>query len=432
MKKEKGKGKWIECDITKLVFGGCGLAYHAGKTVFVHNALPQEKVRARVTKAKRSHWEAIAEEILFASRIKPLEEHYLSCSPWQILEPSEEASWKQAIAQETLQSIGGIEFGQIDFSDAVSRTGYRNKMEFSFCSSDSGLSLAFFARASHRKVAIKSCVLADAIINEKANKIVNVLQSEGVRETALKSLIVRSSSQGEVMAGLFVTDSDFIQRFSNLKKSFEDLGLKGFAVFYSDAKSPASVVNEILWTHGDLHLEEHLNNKKLGYGLHSFFQINVKMFEQVLKDMSPFVHSQHIIDLYCGVGAIGIALGGLAQTTSFVDSSQHSVQDLKQNLLNHSMPNAKVICQPSEKALIPIPSDATVIVDPPRTGLHHKVLHQIRQALPSQIIYLSCNLSTCARDLAVFKHDYHISKIKCYNFFPMTPHFETLVVLEQT
>ena len=425
------RGQWIECNISKLVFGGCGLAHHEGQAVFVHGALPDETVRAKIIKARRSHVEAIAQEIIVASRLKPLEEHYLSCSPWQILTQSEEMLWKQRIACETLKSIGNIEIDNIDLTDDTSRTGYRNKMEFSFCWSDDGLSLAFFERGSHRKVAIKGCVLADALINQTATCIVHLLRDEAVPETSLKSLVLRSSRQGEVIAGLFVTDKNLMQQFPNLETSLEKLGLKGIAIFYSDSQSPASVVNETLWECGSLLLEEHLETRQLSYGLHSFFQVNLNMFEQALQDMAPFVASQKIIDLYCGVGAIGVALSQHAKKICFVDSSPSSIHDLQQNLVNNQLQDADVICQPVEQALKVIDSDATVLVDPPRAGLHHKVLRHLCQTLPPQMIYLSCNLSTCSRDLGVLQQSYHITKIKCYNFFPMTPHFETLVILEK-
>ena len=145
--------------IEKLVFGGQGLGRVNNQVVFAWNALPSETVSVQITKKKKNYLEGIAEIIHTASpdRQTPLEDHWLSCSPWQIVSPQAEAAWKVTLAQESYFRL------QIhpEFIDASAVTGYRNKMEYSFTELPNGqMSLAFFNRGQHGRVAHEGCVLA--------------------------------------------------------------------------------------------------------------------------------------------------------------------------------------------------------------------------------------------------------------------------------
>ena len=144
----KLKGKTIECKIEKLVNGGFGLGRYENKVVFVFNALPNETVMASVYKEKRGYAEAVATEILEASpdRKEPLEAHFLSCSPWQILDFAQENKWKQSITQEMFESIAGQPFDDLPIVSDDQRLHYRNKMEYSFWVEEGTISLAFFKR----------------------------------------------------------------------------------------------------------------------------------------------------------------------------------------------------------------------------------------------------------------------------------------------
>ena len=131
------------------------------------------------------------------------------------------------------------------------------------------------------------------------------------------------------------------------------------------------------------------------------------------------------VDMYSGVGTIGLAIGN---TKTLVELDKANIDMANHNAQNQDV---DVVHASTEKALQYIESDVALIVDPPRSGLHKDVIERILSVKPPLICYLSCNPATQARDLALLKDSYRISSFTGYNFFPKTPHIETLVILER-
>lgn len=425
----KLKGKTIECEIEKLVFGGYGLGRYQEKIVFVYNALPGERVQAWVNKDKKHHAEAIATHILASSphRIAPLEAHFLSCSPWQIMDYDQENAWKNTIAQEVFRTFAHLDFADLVLVNEPARMHYRNKMEFSFWEEDGEISLAFFKRGQKRKQPIPQCTLAHENINAVALWIVEALNRHCVSRFALKTVILRSNLLGEVMAALFVKE----EAFPPLEEISLNEQLKGFSIHYSNPQSPASVSTKILHQRGVSFLQETILKKSFHYGMMSFFQIHVTLFEKVLERIKGFVAGEEIVDYYCGVGAIGIALAEAVKNAVMVDISEESIHFARQNIKNNDLPHFSAHCSKAESLLEHIVPHKTIILDPPRSGLHPKLLKGLCEKRPKRIVYLSCNISTCARDLQELQRHYRIIFKEAYNFFPATPHIEFLCVLDR-
>jgi 23S rRNA (uracil1939-C5)-methyltransferase len=412
--------------VEKLVFGGQGLARHNGKVVMVWNALPGEVVNAQVLKRKRNYLEAVAKEIIKSApeRIQHQEDHFLSCSPWQILNEAGETEWKKKVALETYRSIGGIELPEIEIAGSPEQLHYRNKMEFSFTESNGAVSLAFFRRASRYQKAIDGCVLARPEINAAATRVVEWLNSQDVKAVDLKSLIIRTSGE-RTIAGLFV-----------MKKAGltppQIPGLDAFHIYYSDPRSPASLPSEIIASYGEPALREKILGRTLEYGLFSFFQVNLPVFEMALRDIEKFLLPDlPLLDFYSGVGAVSIALADRVTSAQLVESSEEAIYYAKKNIAQNTLKNFTTTVAPAEKTLERITPDSQLLLDPPRPGLHPKVIDTILAKPPKRIAYLSCNISTQARDLALLKAGYHASFYKLYNFFPRTPHLEGLCLLER-
>ncbi len=424
----KLRGKTLECEIEKLVNGGFGLARH-DKVLFVYNALPGEQVQAWVYKDKRNHAEAVATEILHPSphRLAPQEDHFLSCSPWQILDFSQENHWKQVITQEVFQTVGGITLEERPIVAEELRFHYRNKMEFSFIESEGQVSLAFFKRGQHRKQPIPGCVLAHPAINEIALRLVESLNRHGISASHLKAVILRSNRAGEVIAGLFVTDSEFPE----LAEIQPDGTLKGFSIYYSNPQSPASIITKVLYASGQDYLLETVNGKPFHYHLMSFFQVNVDLFEKAVTAMQPYVSEEEVLDYYCGVGSIGIALSDSVKRCHMVDISEDSIGNAHDNIQLNNLSHYTAMCGKAEKLLEAIEPEKLMIVDPPRSGMHPKVLKTLLKQRPKRIVYLSCNIATCARDVQALLAHYRMVFQETYNFFPATPHIEFLTVLDR-
>lgn len=439
--------------ISKLVPGGQGLGkLDDGRVVFVWNALPGEEVEIEFLKKKKDYAEAVATKILNPSpdRVEPEEEHFLATSPWQILNPEKEAYWKKAIAVETYGKIGELilQGREPEIASPEQQYGYRNKMEFSFIerglnahtspdggsngferinSEEESISLAFFKRGSKHKFEVAGSKLCDPIINETSAHILEWINKHHMPNRGLKSLIVRTNNAGESIAALFIKDRLAFPEYPELKDGFV-----GFQLYYSTHKSPASVPTDLLYAEGQEYLIANILGTKLKFGVLSFFQINIPMFETALKDIAAFLDPKEpMLDLYSGVGAISLPLAMNRSETMLVEINQEAVKYANENIAMNNIHNATATCMPAEKITELITVSRTVIVDPPRVGLHQKVVSRLLAVRPKKIIYLSCDIATQARDIRLLSEVYRPVFIKLYNFFPRTPHVEGLVVLEK-
>jgi 23S rRNA (uracil1939-C5)-methyltransferase len=407
--------------IEKLVHGGQGLGtLPDGRKVFVWNALPGERVEVRLRKGKKRFAEGVAEEIIEASaeRIKPHDEAYLSTSPWQIMTFAAENRYKQAILQETLSREHVAYSAEIPFHHGEAELAYRNKMEYSFWGDDDGLHLALFHRGSHGKRIITHSSIARPEVDETANKICTILDRHGIRGSQLKSVVVRCNQAGQCVAALFTKDENFpeLTELSGV--------CLGVAVYFSNPKSPASVLTRQLYRYGDISLTDDILGAPLTYDVNSFFQVNVPVFEMALRRIKTYTEGMTpVTDFYSGVGTIGIPVGA----SVLVESDTHNVQMAHKNAADS---HTQIVQATAESALELVSNHGVLIVDPPRAGLHSHLIARIREARPQRVIYLSCNPITQARDLALLQDSYDITSIEGYNFFPRTPHIESLAMLE--
>lgn len=406
--------------IDKLVHGGQGIGtLPDGRKVLVLNALPGEVAAVRLTKSKSKYAEGTAEEIIKASpeRIEPRDEAYLSTSPWQMMTYEAENKYKQQILDETFEREKVRFTDRIAFHANDQQWHYRNKMEYSFWADDDGLHLALFQRGSHGKRIVTGSSIARPEIDDTANNIRAVLNKSGIRGSQLKTVVVRCDQTGNCAAAIFVKDKTLPQ--------LKDLAniCRGLEVYYSDPKSPASIRTQKLYSYGEIKLSDKIMGRSIYYDVNSFFQVNLPLFEWAAKRIDYFTgNAKPKVDFYSGVGTIGLAVNA----TVLVESDPHNANLAKQNV--DWLP-IEVVQTSAENALEYIKSQGALIVDPPRAGLHPKITEKICQKRPPIIAYLSCNPITQARDLAILQQNYQIKSVEGYNFFPRTPHIESLAIL---
>lgn len=449
-----------EVVIEKLVHGGQGLGTLAdGRKVFVWNALPGETVRVRIIKKKRSYAEAIAEEILKASpeRIDPLEDNYLATSPWQMMTFEAENRYKSAIVKELFTHEGVVIPNENlessgkkgDFSTSPARAGfaqddravvsvgsefhYRNKMEYSFWGDDDGLHLALHQRGSHGKQIVQGSALAMPAVDDAARAVLAELRRLNVCASDLKTLIVRCDQSGRAVAALFVKPSKFPRLKlpnavkSPVSKDSPVSALKGLRVYHSNPRSPASVPTTLLYELGDCGLRDKLLGQTFSYDVDSFFQVNEPVYTRALESIRAHCQGDPV-DMYAGVGSIGLSVA--EREAILVELDSRTAAMARANACDSPV-FAEVVESSAEKALEYIDGSQPVIFDPPRAGLHANVVKRCLEVRPPQIIYLSCNPATHARDLALLQSAYKMTHFEIFNFFPRTPHIETLAVLRR-
>jgi 23S rRNA (uracil1939-C5)-methyltransferase len=419
--------------LEKIVGGGQALGQlDDGKKAFVWGGLPGENVTIEVTKKKSHFIEGVVTELHSESseRVAPRDvESYLSTSPWQIMDFAAEQRYKAALIEEAFELHDIVVPDPIDIYSDNNQYEYRNKVEFSWWwdTDKEQLDLAFFRRGSHGKIPVDSTSLARPAITAAAHAIRDLLRKKGAEARDLKTVIIRCNQADNVAMQLYVKEKKFMSLTDN---ELGQLGVAGFELIFSNPKSPASVITKRLQTWGNCTLQDQLLGVEFSYAAESFFQINLPVYEQALKDMQAWIEpNKPTLDLYSGVGTIGLTIGGTNVT--LIESNEYAVREMQQNIVHlQREKGATAVLAPSEKALDYITSESCIIVDPPRAGLHEDVIDALLEAKPERIIYLSCNPVTQARDVAHLATLYGIRAHRGYNFFPRTPHIEHLVVLD--
>lgn len=418
--------------LDKIVGGGQTLGTLSdGKKAFVWGGLPGEEVTIRTTKIKSHLVEGIVTDVITASpeRIEPRDPgSYISTSPWQIMAESAEDRYKAALIEEAFELHNIVLPNPISvFSNKVTY-GYRNKMEYSWFSdatpTGDTLDLAFFARGGRGKCPIDQSSLARPEITALASAVRDLLRTKDVSARNLKTLLIRCNQDGDAVWQLYLKDElpDLIQ-----EGEAAALPAIGGEMIFSNPKSPASVITKRLATFGTTTLADNIHGTPFRYAVEGFFQVNIPVYEQALTDMQQWIEQKPVVDLYSGVGSIGLTIGG--ESTTLVEINEHAVREMRENI-KHLNSSAVAVLAPSEQALEYITSDVTVIVDPPRAGLHSDVIARLLEVKPTRIIYLSCNPVTQARDVALLAEAYGVRAHQGYNFFPRTPHIEHLVILD--
>lgn len=378
--------------VEKIIPGGQALATdQTGKKIFLWNALPGETVlEYTITKNKSTYSEAIATKLtdLSPSRLDPKDDCFLSTSPFQIMDYDYELKIKQSLVVEIFREH------QIPLSTPAILTDhrpyyYRNKMEYSLYwdHHDEKIHLAFHRRGSHQKIKVTTSSIERPEIFAAAENIIKTLNEKHEEARKYQSLLLRCNQNGEISGGLF------------------------------ENKQPHPTFKN---------LTDKILGHEYSYSPNGFFQINLPVYELALTEIKKHLHTDHVLDLYAGVGTIGLSVAGDKKLT-LVEVDRSAYQELENNAKN--FPAATPILDKSENALNYLTPDQTVILDPPRAGCDEKLIDKLCEIKPAQIIYLSCNPATQARDTKKLLAAYQLTDVKTFNFFPRTSHIENLVIL---
>ncbi|MDD3035947.1 MAG: TRAM domain-containing protein [Candidatus Saccharimonadaceae bacterium] len=423
----------VNVKLEKIVGGGQAIGtLDDGRKIFVWGGLPNETVKVQVTKKKSKLAEGMVTEVIKPSkeRVEPHDlDSYLSTSPWQITRFEIEQKYKAELIKEAFD-LHNVELpNPIEVYTDDKQYEYRNKIEFSWYwnKNTDQLDLAFFKRGSHNKIPVNETSLARPEINRAANAIRDLLRRKNIGSYSLKTLLIRCNDIGNISAQIYVKNK-------NVEFSIDDfkfLNIQGLELIYSNPQSPASIITERLKSFGQIKLNDMILGVPFSYPPESFFQINIPVYEQALRDIKKYVDTKKpTIDLYSGVGTIGLTIGG--KDTTLVEIDENAYLEMVANIKNlNRKDEVRAILSPSEKVLEYIDSESLIIVDPPRAGMHKDLVGRLLETTPERIIYLSCNPVTQARDISLLSEKYKVAFHRGYNFFPRTPHIENLVILDK-
>jgi 23S rRNA (uracil-5-)-methyltransferase RumA len=437
---------------------GVGLTEH-NREIQVLNALPDELVEVRVFKRKDDVLYATAEQILEKSdhRTDAHEDHFLSCSPWQIMTLDYENQIKKELITGFFKTVAETELPDFEIQQNYSENSenswhYRNKVEYSFFQKEDTLELAFFKReGSYGKYPHSGCDLVNEQINRAAKQILEVINDLKLSGKQLKSLVLRySSHENKVIAQLLVRDRN-LKVGANIFEEILGENLKGLRIVSPIAEEskkeprdeePEELEQKDLRTIleiGKMELVEKIQDKLFSCNIENFFQVNLPVFELAAKDINQEIakinqalgEKPKVLDLYAGVGVLGLLISESSESVLGVENLVGSSQKALLNAKNNQITNFDFIEGNAEEMTAKLAETQVLMVDPPRSGLNSKLMLGIAQHTPEYIVYLSCNPKTQAEDFDGTKHLYDIQFFSSYNFYPHTPHIETLMVLRR-
>jgi 23S rRNA (uracil1939-C5)-methyltransferase len=444
----------LDLRIDSLAYGGSGVARTNGFVVFVRRALPGDLVRARVTKVKRSHAEALAVEVLEADapRQEAPCQHYPECGGcrFQDLAYEAQAQWKDRQVREALQRIGGLEDPPLEpIVPAVEQFHYRNKLEYSFTRTPDGPALGFHRAGRWDEVLeVERCWLTTDLGNEIRNTVRDWAREERLEpydqeaQTGyLRHLVVREGrNTGQALVMLVTAPGERFEkeRLVEVLQVFPQVR----SIHWAVNDSPAEVTNlptTLLW--GDDAIEEELCGLRFRVRPGSFLQTNTAMAERLYAlagEYAGLTGSETVYDLYCGIGTIGLSLAARALTVWGVEVSEESVACALENMDLNGITNAAFFAGNVGHVLEELRERAgdpdVVVVDPPRAGLAGKALRRVGRLGATRLVYVSCNPTTLAGDVKalVTEYGYRLERARAVDMFPHTPHVETVAMFRRS
>lgn len=464
----KRKKNTILENIRLISAGAKGVAVgktETGKTVLVSGAVPGDVVTARVKKAKSNYYEAEVVEILEQSpfRIQPKCMHFGVCGgcKWQNLSYEKQLEFKQDEVVNNIKRIGGIaHFEILPILGSEQQYFYRNKMEFSFSNArwlsneevNSGAdikeknALGFHIPGMWSKILdLKECMLQEAPSNEIRLAVREFALQNGLeffdvknQEGFLRTLMLRQNSKGEwmVLFQLYREENEKrVQLFDFLLAKFPQIKTLLFAI---NEKGNDSVYDlDIQSYYGPGFIDEEMDGLLFKIGPKSFFQTNYQQALNLYRKTLEFAdinENDVVYDLYTGTGTIAQYLAKNAKLVIGIESVQEAIDAAIEHAKLNGLENCKFYCGDmkevfTEEFLQNHPKADVLVTDPPRDGMHPKVIEQILHLAPPKIVYVSCNSATQARDIALLKEKYTVAKILPVDMFPQTHHVENIALL---
>jgi 23S rRNA (uracil1939-C5)-methyltransferase len=433
------RGELLTLEVESLAYGGRGVARRDGYVVFVAGGLPGDRLRAEVTKAKRSFAEARTVDLLDPSPDRVPERclhggEPCPGAPWQGLAYERQLQAKQAQVDEALRRIGALEGYELEpIEPALEQWRYRNKLEYTFGEAEGGLALGFHARGRWDLIVdLDDCHLASEAGNRAREAVREWAVAAGLDaydrrsgQGVLRNLVVREGRRsGELQTRLVTTATQIPRPPVDLHTVIE--GPAG------SSEGPTGVL-------GTERLAEELGGLRLEISHSAFFQTNTEMAERLYRlagEYAGLSGAERVFDLYCGIGSLGLSMARSAGEVWGLEIVPEAIEDAARNAERNGIGNARFLAADARTGIRPLLEEAgtpdVVVVDPPRAGLSKKVVRRLIECGAPRIVYVSCNPTTLAPNAAQLAGaGYRLRRVKPVDMFPQTPHIECVALLER-
>jgi 23S rRNA (uracil1939-C5)-methyltransferase len=437
----------------------------SGQVYFVDGAVPGDVVDVLVLRKKKSYNEAIVTRQVSMSdlRTTPICEHFKVCGgcKWQHMLYSAQLTHKEQIVKDCMRRIGKLDESIVHpILGCASPFEYRNKLEYSFsnkrwitreeAASDTEIinegALGFHRPGSFDKIVdIHKCHLQADLTNDIRNFVRDYARERALsfydtrnHSGFLRNMILRNNLAGEWMLVVvfgYQDDEMIPQMMGALKERFSQITSLNYTV---NTKVNDTIYDQTIITyHGESYLVESLGNVKYKIGTKSFFQTNttqaINLFD-VAVSMADLQKTDNVYDLYTGLGSIALYISDKVKHVTGIEEIPEAIHDANENMAFNNITNATFYAGDVKDIL----NDTFVerhgrpdkiITDPPRAGMHPEVIETLLAVEAKQIVYISCNPSTQARDLQLLSEKYIVTAIQPVDMFPHTSHIECVANL---
>lgn len=470
MSKKKPLPLLEDIEITGVAAEGKALCRIDDCVVFVPFCVPGDVVDLQITRKKHSFMEARVEKVKKPSsvRCEARCKHFGECGgcKWQILPYAEQLRYKQQQVVDNLTRIGKVALPEISpILGSKHEYEYRNKLEFSFSDKkwlswdaireagglenvDKSYALGFHAPSSFDKVLdIEECFLMPDINNRIRNFLREYGREHGLafyneREHSgfMRSLILRSNEQGEIMVTIAFAEDSPKEREALLKAVHEAFPEITALLWVLNEKFNDTIGDLEVHTYfGNDHIIETMENLHFKVGPKSFYQTNTDQAYELYKVVRAYAGltgSELVYDLYTGTGTIAQFVAAQARQVIGIEYVPEAIEDAKINAAFNHIENTLFFAGDMKKVLneafiAQYGRPNVIITDPPRAGMDEDVVKTILFASPERIVYVSCNPATQARDLQLLDAEYEVKAVQPVDMFPHTQHVENVVLLNK-
>ena len=445
------KNQIYEAIITDYTSEGMGVAHIEGCAVFIPNAVAGEKYRVRIEKAQKTWAAGKIVEILEKSphrvnRECPVAKLCGGCNFWH-MDYEEESRLKAERVKNCLNRMGGENLEKVEILAAPTCYGYRNKAQYPVAAQKGRAYAGFFKAGTHEVIENKRCL----ILTEESDRVkdavmdyVNQFRVPAYDEVAHKGLlrhiyVRRGAVSGQVLVCLVVTGRSIPKAHELVGRLKKIPGFTTLVLSVNTRKGNAVLGDEFITIHGPGYIEDTLCGLTFRLSPRSFYQVNhhqaQRLYEAAISQ-AEITKNDTVLDLYCGVGTITLAMASAAGKVIGVEVIPQAVEDARDNAKRNGIENAEFFCGDAGQAALDLERKGikadVVVVDPPRKGLNADTIEALARFAPRRIVYVSCDPATLARDVALLKdRGYVLKNALAADLFPRCSHVESIVCLSR-
>lgn len=437
--------------VKRIGINGEGIAYYKRLAVFIPNAIVGEVVEVKITKVfeKYAYGEIVKFKKISENRVKPRCDYYEKCGgcSLQHMDYNEQLVQKRNMVIEAFEKYYD---GSIDGIPVYNTIGmknpwnYRNKTQLPARHDGEKVVVGIYAQDTNKLVYIDKCLIESKLISDTMSKVLDYLTKAEIdvynprfRQGNLRYIIIRGfekTNEVQVTFVLMKEEPRILKIFKDVLK-IENVKSVNYTI-NNDPKSVEIISNKVINICGSEKINGTLGDLKFNISPDSFFQLNeeqtIKLYDEVKKAIDP-KGDEKILDLFCGIGSIGLYLAKDVKEVRGIDNNRANIVNAREFATMNGLDNVKFYCSNILPNLDEFDKEKYVpdylIIDPPRKGMELKLINYIKKSKIKKIVYVSCNPSTLAKNINHLQNDYKVAYIQPLDMFPHTANVETVVLL---